>query len=160
MALRKLTMDEVTVKLRTEPEEVPVRGNALASGDDALDRKVEDDIIADLEGGNEWAWCCAVVEVSWGTFKDVAHIGCCSYKSEEDFRAGGYYDDMVAEALDGLNAGIAQILAEISPLLTDGGSAIDEIVEALYPGGDPGHEHGADELGEIAGILSRHGLSP
>lgn len=120
MELRKLTMADVTVALRAEPEDVEVRGNALASGDKAEDRKAEDAIIADLEGGNEWAWCCAVVEVSWGEFKGVATIGCCSYESEEDFKAGGYYEDMVEEAVDGLNNGIAKIFAEISPLLTDG----------------------------------------
>jgi hypothetical protein len=117
MELRKLTIDDVTVTLRAEPEDVPVRGNAVASGDDATDREVEDKIIADLERGSEWAWCCAVVEVSWGSFKNVATLGCCSYRSEEDFRASGYYDEMVSEALDGLNGGIAGILAEISPLL-------------------------------------------
>lgn len=117
MKVRKLTLKDVKVTLRAEPEDVPVRGNALASGDEAVDREAEDGVIAALEAGNEWAWCQAVVEVSWGNFRGVAHIGCCSYDSEEDFKKGGYYEEMVEESLSDLNDGIAKVYAEICPLL-------------------------------------------
>jgi len=37
---------------------------------------------------------------------------------------------------------------------------VKRIVEVLYPGGDLEHEHGADELGEIANILGDEDLIP
>jgi hypothetical protein len=47
------------IEIYTQPEEIPVRGNALAFGDDAIDR-------------------------------------------EADFRAGGYFDDMVKNCMEEL----------------------------------------------------------
>jgi hypothetical protein len=114
--VRKLTLKDVKVTLRAEPEDEPVRGSF--GGDEDGARKVEDDVLAGLEGGNEWAWCQAVVEVSWGNFQGAAFLGCCSYESEEDFmQKGGYYEQMVEESLSDLNAGIAKVYAEICPLL-------------------------------------------
>ena len=75
------------------PEDAPVRGNAMASGDDAFDREVEDEIIADLES-NPWAWCCVKVTARAGGLEGTDYLGCCSYESEEDFRRGGSYEDM------------------------------------------------------------------
>jgi hypothetical protein len=41
-----VTLSDVTITLTCEPEDVPVRGNAMASGDDAYDRKVENRILS------------------------------------------------------------------------------------------------------------------
>jgi hypothetical protein len=44
------------------------------------------------------------VTVSWGPFSASDHLGCCSYADEGDFRQpGGYFDDMIDEALEELN---------------------------------------------------------
>jgi hypothetical protein len=64
-----------------------------------------------LEAGNEWAWCRVMVIVRpwWsaasdqGSYQGEAHLGGCSYQSEEDFKKDNYYDDMKQEALDDLN---------------------------------------------------------
>lgn len=40
-----LQADEVIFRLVIEPEMEPVRGNAMASGDEALDREVENEIL-------------------------------------------------------------------------------------------------------------------
>jgi hypothetical protein len=79
------------------PEDVDVRGNALASGDDEEDRREEDRIIAELDRGNLWAWCLVKVTVRYGGIVESDTLGCCSYRDEHDFREGGsYYDDMVS----------------------------------------------------------------
>ncbi len=104
MNWRPLTREEVTVRLQAEPESIPVEGNACASGDDDFDREVEHNILCRLQQGDLWAWAAVTVVVSWGRFEGRAHLGCCSYADEEDFRQpGGYFDDMVAEALEELN---------------------------------------------------------
>ena len=87
-------------KIEATPEDVPVRGNAMASGNDELDKRAEDAILARLEAGDEWAWCSVRVTCTDGETEGEAWLGGCSYKDEEDFKACIYYEDMKAEALE------------------------------------------------------------
>ncbi len=114
--MRKLTKNDVTVKVYCLEEECSIRGNALDSGDDAVDRECEDSIREDLNSGNEWAWCTVKVVVCWKDFYGSDFLGCCSYDSEEDFKHGGYYDDMVDNALDDLNGIIERTYAALEEL--------------------------------------------
>ncbi len=86
------------------PEDVSIRDNAIASGDDKADRECEDRIMADLENGNEWAWCGVEVRATLpGTVLSGSDfLGCCSFTDKEDFCTSGCYDDMKAEAYDRL----------------------------------------------------------
>jgi hypothetical protein len=60
-----------------------------------------------LQQDEIWAWAAVTVIVTWGPFQGTAHLGCCSYADENDFRQpGGYFDDLVAEALEELNKSI------------------------------------------------------
>lgn len=69
----------VTYALSIEEELTQVRGNAMASGDDKLDREVEDAILARLESGDQWAWCGVIVtasiEVEGETFEGRDTLG-------------------------------------------------------------------------------------
>ena len=104
MDWKPLTRVEIAIRLKSEPEFIPVEGNASASGDDAFDREVEGSILRRLEQGDIWAWAMVTVTVSWGSFSASDHLGCCSYADEKDFRQpDGYFDDMVDEALTELN---------------------------------------------------------
>lgn len=94
-----------------EPEEIPVEGNAMASGDDEADRAEEQAILERLDAGDDWAWCTVVVHARLGDAVGTAALGCCSYADEDDFKApGGYYEDLCAEALEDI-PGSAAILA-------------------------------------------------
>lgn len=111
MLWKALQADEVTFRLVIEPEMEPVRGNAVASGDEALDREIEDGLIARLNSGDDWAWFTATVEASWRSpdgkcYTGEAYLGCCSYRDEDDFRGDAYFSDMQKEALDALNSAI------------------------------------------------------
>ena len=86
------------IEVLAEQDETPVRGNAMASGDDAEDRRCEDWVLAELDNGNVWAWAAVTVIVRYGDFSGVAYLGCCSYDSEADFRTGGYFEQMVEDA--------------------------------------------------------------
>ncbi len=110
---KKLSPADVQFVLRVQPEHAPVRGNALASGDDAIDKECEDQIIARLESGDDWAWCMVVVEARYHGLVGSDTLGCCSYQDEADFRAGGYYDDMKAEALADLQRQIDALAPQI-----------------------------------------------
>jgi hypothetical protein len=73
-------------------EDIPVRGNAMASGDENEDRRVEDAILADLDRGHLEAWCSAHVfaQLTLSTPHDAfsaagdAYMGGCSYRSEKE----------------------------------------------------------------------------
>lgn len=106
--MRAIREDEVTFTLTAEDEDIPVRGNAMASGDPDLDKRVEDGIIERLDGGDIWAWCYVRVTArltlpdgSW--FEGTDGLGGCSYHDQSDFmESGGYYDDMKTRALEDL----------------------------------------------------------
>lgn len=90
---------EPTITLVAEYEQEQVKGNAVASGDDAFDKKVEDEILRRLRDGDVWAWCCVTVRAEWHGFMGYDVLGCVSEKSEESFKKGsGYYAGMVANA--------------------------------------------------------------
>lgn len=100
----KLTVD---YDYQLDVDEVPVRGNAIAPGDDAYDREVEDEILERLNRGDISAWAVADV---WAVFTfdvedDVFHsrgrtsLGALSYPSENELWASVLIDnDMRAEA--------------------------------------------------------------
>ncbi len=120
MTPRKLTASEVTFTIECEPEDLPIKGNAMASGDNEFDAKVEREIREALEGGNAWAWCSVKVTASWNQCLGYAYLGCCSYDSQKDFETeGGYYEDMKQEALNDLNDRIDARFRVIEPLLED-----------------------------------------
>jgi hypothetical protein len=100
-----LTKDEVVFKIDVEQDDIQVRDNALASGDDEQDKECEDAIIKRLNDGDVWAWASVHVIASWETngFTGDSYLGCCSYENEEEFKSSGYYDDMCDEALKNLN---------------------------------------------------------
>lgn len=101
----------VEFSFHIEPEDIPVRGNAMASGDDAADRELEDEILARLDRGDDVAWCMAVVtatlEIDGETFKGTASLGACSYETEAQLRNECFeHYDLTSEALADLKATI------------------------------------------------------
>lgn len=102
---------KVQYRIEIQPEHIPIEGNAIASGDAEYDAKVEQDIIAQLESGNLWAWCCVrvVAYIEGIDLEGDDYLGACSYKSEEDFKQGGYFEDMCNVARDELLKKIAVI---------------------------------------------------
>lgn len=99
-----------TIRLRVDPEASTVRGNALASGDDAADRAFENEILAQLQAGNDWAWCCVIVTATHAPSGPVGRdiLGRCSYANEDDFVAGEYFPVMVELAMADLDLAITR----------------------------------------------------
>lgn len=92
------TIKEVNFKVEALEEDIQVRVNTIASGDEEEDKKVEDRIIRRLNNGNQWAWCTAKVTATYKGKEGTAYLGCCSYKDKDDFMTDGYYKDMKEEA--------------------------------------------------------------
>jgi len=101
---RNISKKEVDFKIRLHPELIPVRGNAIFSGDEAYDEFVEDQILDKLVSGNQWAWCTVEVEASYNGNIVSEYLGACSYESERDFRACDTYAEMCDRAFEKLSA--------------------------------------------------------
>jgi hypothetical protein len=101
---------DVTFEVTAEMDDLPVRGNALASGDDEADRECEDEIIRRLNQGDVWAWACVKVTARFGEHEAHDYLGACSYADENDFRACAYFTDMKAEVLAQLNRSMTRRL--------------------------------------------------
>lgn len=102
---------QVNYTVRIEPETVPVKGNASAL-DPATDRLTEKWIGEELARGNQWAWCAVVVKAEYAGYVGFDYLGCCSYASEEDFRASVYFEDMKQEAFGNLMGHLRDIRAK------------------------------------------------
>lgn len=107
-ALIEFLERNATIKFEAEEEDVPVRGNAMASGDDDYDRKIENELLEQLERGNLNAWFCAKVTATYDNFHGVDYLGCCSWDSFEAFQKDAYYDSMVSQAIENLADEILQ----------------------------------------------------
>ncbi len=87
-AAHNLARAGVQFEIEVVADDTPVRGNALASGDDAEDKRVEDEIIERLNQGDIAAWCGVVVKavcvIKGERFEGQASIWACSYASEEE----------------------------------------------------------------------------
>ena len=113
--LRSINDKRLTWTLTAEPEEVSIEGNASAWGEPE-DSEYAAKIRAQLDTGNEWAWCCVAVRVQFETetgeaFEGVDYLGCCSYRSERDFRRGGYLPQMREAAFDDLRMNMGHAIA-------------------------------------------------
>lgn len=97
------TKEQVTFKLTVEQDMDSVRGNAMASGDDELDKKVEDEILERLGNYDAWAWASVCITASYKGQKGTAYLGHCCYDDEKDFlENSGYYEQMCEEAYEEL----------------------------------------------------------
>lgn len=106
-------IDGFTIKTFAQAEDMAVRGNCIASGDDKYDTRVENRIIKRLDNGDLSAWFCArVVAYKAGVELAEDYLGGCSYKSFKDFlKAGDYHSDMIATVIDRAKETIAAINA-------------------------------------------------
>lgn len=117
LKIRKITARTrgLEIDLECEPEQLIIEGNASAIDIEA-DAETEAWIHAELDSGNEWAWCYVRLTVRWNGFEGVDGLGGCSYKSEQDVRKN-LLPDMLSEALADLNRKIAEAVEAIRPLV-------------------------------------------
>lgn len=114
----ELTPNDCAFTLTAEQDDIPVRGNAMASGDDEVDRAEEDRILNELDDGNVWAWASVTLTCTFGGFEGFDSLGACSYRDEDDFKQpGGYYEDMREQAFENLVA----IMGEAADTLKSAG---------------------------------------
>lgn len=149
----KVPEKDVEYEVTCEPAQESIEGNALASGDDAEDKAQEDMIREQLESGNEWAWCDVKVTARWKSWTGVDTLGSCSYTSEADFKAEGYYEDMKKLALESLKANVQHHADEIEAMEREE-EATEASVKKASHAGWPTAQEIADDLKHIAADLA------
>lgn len=71
-----------------------------------------------IEKGNEYAWFCAKVTATIGSFSASTYLGCCSYESKEAWEnEDDYYGDMKKEACSMLIGKLKTAKAELDRLV-------------------------------------------
>lgn len=99
--IKRLESDpKIKIELIADQDDLRVRGNAMCSGDDKLDKQVEDEILRRLDSGDVWAWASVEVKVTKGGLSESEYLGGCNYRDEQDFKRGGYYYDMLTTCLE------------------------------------------------------------
>lgn len=66
-------------------------------------------VIAD-GGYNPWLWCTIKVVARFKELEGTAYLGQCAYESENDFKKGGYYEQMQDEAFEELKNKVSEII--------------------------------------------------
>ena len=109
----------IEFKFTIEQEDIPVRGNAIASGDDVFDRRVEDEIITRLTRGDICAWCSvrvdAMIRVEGQLFVGTAGLSACSANSDAEVlmqaRQAGTEDEARSTLVEVLREAVRRGLA-------------------------------------------------
>lgn len=77
--------EAIVVKYRVGQEDMPVKG-AFASGDDAADADMEQEIIERVNRGDPFAWCWAKVTATCGPFEGFECVGGISCKNRKELK--------------------------------------------------------------------------
>lgn len=101
-------IEQVEFEIKCLPEDIQVKGNCSAI-DEETDTTTEQMIYDQLNNGNQWAWCTVKVTANWKGLEGSDYLGCCSYESEEDFKSGGYFQDMKEQAFNDLISKITSL---------------------------------------------------
>jgi hypothetical protein len=118
MKLRELRYDEVTFTYSYQPEDTPLKGNVMVSGDAQLDRAAEADIQRRLERGDEYAWFLLKAEASWHDFSFTDYLGGVSLaEGDTDIQKYARSYHMDKEALRGLNESIKAVAEQLAGLV-------------------------------------------
>jgi len=65
------------------------------------DLKNRNNILEDLNNGNNWAWCCARISINFFGEVFSEYLSECSFKDSQDFITNsGYYEDMLDSLVD------------------------------------------------------------
>lgn len=127
MIPRKLRASEVTFSIRVEEDHIPIEGNAMVSGDPAVDAETNAWVLTELAHGNVWAWASVLVTATWEGHEGFASLGAVSWEEKGmkiwhnvmaplDFLET-YGADLESEALDSLNEAVASAAKKIGALL-------------------------------------------
>lgn len=104
----------VTYTLTVDQEDIEIKGNVLASGNEDDDRKAEEWTYHELERGNIFAWCWARVVAKADGFEGSDSLGCISCRGREEFERL-FLPDLKTNALDDLRRVLKATIKDAVP---------------------------------------------
>ncbi len=110
--MKDLTMDMVEFVVTPIHEEIPVQ-QALSVKETGADHSEYINKVLEDDGYNPWLWCTIRVTAKFKGLEGTAHLGCCAYEDEEDYKKGGYYEQMQEEAFKELKEQVDEIVNEL-----------------------------------------------
>jgi len=111
------TLATVTVNVADEDE--PPKGY-FVTDDPEADAAYVSEILQRLDRGDTWAWCTVTVTAAHDGLSASHSLGACSYRDEQDFRDGGYYEDMVGDVINELHKRLVHANALVLRINTSG----------------------------------------
>ncbi len=102
-------LSAATYEVEVTQSDIPVEGNAMASGDSEFDSKVEEDIKKELDNGNTYAWCDILVKAKLNGLEGSDSLGAVSVKNEEEL------ENLIAEH-DMRNNALAELEQQVKEL--------------------------------------------
>lgn len=113
MPAKRLTANDVKISIKALDEDTDPRSSYAVPGIISPDSEDADRFVEAVEEMVDkhglWGWCMVEVTARLANTKGTAHLGGCSYEDEEDFKKGGYYEQMVEEAIAELQQQIDEI---------------------------------------------------
>ena len=97
-------LSEAEFSLETIPEE-------MAPSFMFDENKEEENRILEESQWNPWAWCIVKVTAAWNGIEVSDYLGGCSYRSEDEFKADVYYQDIKNQLIEQI-ATTATVVAE------------------------------------------------
>jgi len=84
------------------PEDQPFEG-------EFENEAIEQEVREQLDQGDLAAWFMATLTVSFHGLEGLAHIGCCSYSSFDEFKKCDYAGDMKDQALEQIHKALKKM---------------------------------------------------
>jgi hypothetical protein len=110
MPAKVLTEADVVITITTEQEdEGPFSSQYSLTKDETDARRYAAAVEEMCDKHDDWGWCVAVVKARLGPLEGFAYLGNCSYEGVEDFKKGGYYPQMVKEAIAELQVQVNEL---------------------------------------------------
>lgn len=118
MQAKRLTLADVQVRIVAEPEDTTPLDSycvpGIISKDDPDAHRFVEKVQEMIDEYGLWGWCCVRVEVRLGPLVGKEYLGGCSYEGENEFRNGGYYEQMVEAALSNLQYQVDELFPLIA----------------------------------------------
>jgi hypothetical protein len=111
--MKELTKEMVTFETECLIEYTPIE-KALSFEETGVDHSEYINKVLEGEGDNLWNWCTVIVIASFKGLQGTAYLGQCAYENEDDFKKGGYYEQMQDEAFQELKGKVSEIVNELA----------------------------------------------
>lgn len=115
MKKENFTKEVVRFEISIEPEPISIE-STLSFEETGADYSEYIEKVLNDNGANPWLWCSVKVTAGWFELEGYSYLGACAYQSEEDFKNGGYFEQMKDEAFEQLKEKVERLTSHYNLL--------------------------------------------